>query len=71
MGFRADVLRASRWMFEELERTPLEFGESREGTDAGRLQMRLAFVGPLQVLFGVHEPSRTVFVSRMALRKHR
>ena len=61
------VVRALRWMLEELERTPLEFGESREGSDVDRLRLRIGFVEPLVVNFGVHEPSRNVFVSRVGL----
>ena len=68
-GRRLETLRAARWIFEELERTPLEFGESRNVYHHLQLQMRIAFVRPLTILFGVHESSRTVFISRMALGK--
>lgn len=62
-----EALQAIRWIYEELERTPSEFGESREGSDRKRLQMRIAFAEPLFVKFGVHEPSRTVFVSHFGV----
>lgn len=68
-GQHLPTLRALRWMMEELERTPLEFGESREGSDLDRLLLRIGFVEPLFVRFGVHEPSRTVFVSHFGISK--
>ncbi len=68
-GIHLAVVRALRWMLEELERTPLEFGESREGSDVDRLRLRIGFAEPLVVNFGVHEPSRNVFVSRIGLSK--
>ncbi len=68
-GQHLPTLRALRWMMEELERTPLEFGESREGSNLDRLLLRIGFVEPLFVRFGVHEPSRTVFVSHFGISK--
>jgi hypothetical protein len=52
-------------MVEEMERTPLELGESREFLAHAELHMRIAFVPPLYAIFGVHQPSRTVFVRRI------
>jgi len=62
VGREVEATRAPRWIVEELERTPSEFGESRKGSDSARLQMRIAFVKPLRVRFDVHEPSKRVFV---------
>lgn len=58
---------ALKWVKEELERTPDEFGESREYYAAAALAARIGFARPLAVGFGVHEPSRTVFVRRFGL----
>jgi hypothetical protein len=58
------ALRASRWAMEELERTPLEFGEAREYLPGAELQLRIAFVRPVYVAFGVRERTRTVFIRR-------
>ena len=68
-GREVEARRAIRWIYEELERTPSEFGESREGSEPERLQMRIAFAEPLFVKFGVHEPSRTVFISNFGISK--
>ena len=64
-GVNATAVKAAKWMLEELERTPEEFGESREYLPHADLYMRLAFVPPLFVKFGVHRPSRTVFISKI------
>ena len=69
IGEHLAVVRALGRMLEELERTPLDFGESREGTDIDRLRLRIGFVEPLVVKFGVHEPSHMVFVSRIGFSK--
>jgi hypothetical protein len=66
-GRYAVALRAARWIVEELERTPLEFGESRENYPGARLQLRIGFARPLKVSFGVHEESKTVFVGSIDL----
>lgn len=58
------AVRASRWALEELARTPLEFGESREYLPAAELWLRIAFVRPISVAFGVRERTRTVFIRR-------
>jgi len=68
-GRREEARRAIRWICEELERTPSEFGESREGSDRTRLHMRITFAEPLFVKFGVHELGRTVFVSHFGFSK--
>jgi hypothetical protein len=59
--FRAYVL-ALRWIYEELRRTPGEFGESREWYPSAELQARCGFARPLYVGYGIHEPSRRVFL---------
>ena len=61
------ALRAAQWIVEELERTPLEFGESRENYPGAKLQLRIGFARPLKVRFGVHEESKTVFIGSIEL----
>jgi hypothetical protein len=63
-GKRLEGIRAARWILEELERTPMEFGESREHLDAMGVEVRVAFVRPLKVRFAVNEDERVVFVQR-------
>jgi hypothetical protein len=53
---------ASLWIEDELARTPLEFGESREEYPAAGIQMRIGFARPFAVRFGVHEQSKNVFI---------
>jgi hypothetical protein len=65
-GLGAVTAAAARWMVEEMERTPFEFGESREYWPHADLHTRIAFVDPLYVLFGIHQTTRTVFVGRIA-----
>jgi hypothetical protein len=60
---------AAKWMIEELERTPAEFGESRDFLAHAELQSRIAFVPPIYVRFAIHEPTRTVFVGRIGWTK--
>ena len=48
----APALESLKWIVEELRRTPLEFGESREYLEAAKLRVRVAFVGPFLVGFG-------------------
>lgn len=67
LGPAGGVAAAVRWMWSELERTPDEFGESREYLTYARLQVRVAFVGPLHVRFGVHQPSRQEFITHIGL----
>jgi len=57
------AVQAAKWIREELARTPLEFGESREVLPAMQLQVRVAFVRPLGVKFGVHEVEKKVFIT--------
>jgi hypothetical protein len=64
-GVKQTSVKAAKWMVEEMERTPEEFGESREYLPHADLHMRVAFSPPLFVQFGVHRPSRTVFVSKI------
>ena len=61
--------KAAQWIVEEMERTPFEFGESREYWPSAELHSRIAFASPLYVVFGIHEPSRTVFVTRIGWMK--
>ncbi len=58
---------ALKWITEELQRTPDRFGESREWYPAAELQARCGFARPLYVGYGVHEPSRRVFLRRFVL----
>lgn len=62
-GLGATTAAAVRWALEEMERTPFEFGESREFLEHAQLHTRIAFVSPLYVTSGIHEPSRTVFIA--------
>jgi HD superfamily phosphohydrolase YqeK len=64
-GLYRDALRSLRWAKEEMERTPHEFGESRDYREFAKLHERVAFVGLLRVHFGIHDSSRTVFVGRV------
>jgi len=54
-----------KWMMQELERTPLEFGEARYADGDPGLKIRVGFVGPVMVRYAVHEESRTVFIGRV------
>jgi hypothetical protein len=64
-GEFAVAVRASRWILEELARNPAAFGESRNYFDAAKLYVRIGFAGPVYVVYGIHEPSRTVFVRKI------
>jgi len=46
---------AFKWIMEELERTPLEFGEARYASGDPGMKIRVGFSGPVMVRFGVHE----------------
>jgi len=59
------AVRAAKWIVEELERTPGEFGESRDFLAYADIQVRIAFAAPLFVVFGIHEDSRTVFIRKI------
>ncbi len=59
------AVKAARWIVEELERTPDEFGESRDLLAYAGIRMRIAFAAPLFVVFGIHDSSRTVFIRRI------
>lgn len=64
-GKLLEVVEAGDWMHSELERSPLEFGESRDFKKASQLYMRIGFVSSLFALFGVHETKKVVFVLKM------
>jgi hypothetical protein len=66
-GLLGLTLRASRWILEELARTPLEFGESREYLPHLDLHLRIGFVGPVYVEFAVNIPNRFVTIRRFGL----
>lgn len=68
-GLFVQVVRASRWILDELTHNPGSFGESREVLPVLDLSLRIGFAGPLYVIFGVHEPSRTVFVRKIGFSK--
>lgn len=53
------------WIMHELAHNPREFGESREEASPLQLNMRIGFAGPRYVIFGVHEPSRRVFIRKL------
>ncbi|HSQ57309.1 MAG TPA: hypothetical protein VLM40_16425 [Gemmata sp.] len=61
------VLRASRYLLDELAYDPIHFGESRGTYPHLQLEMRIAFVPPVYIWFAVHEPSRQVFIRRLGL----
>lgn len=69
LGEKPDALKAARWAWEEMQRTPHEFGESRTFWPNANLHQRVAFVGPFRFDFGIHDPTRTVFVVRVAWTK--
>jgi hypothetical protein len=64
-GRYKDYYLAYKWTMEELSRTPMEFGESREFDPGSGLYIRVAIVGILCVKFAVHEESRQVFIGRI------
>ena len=66
-GILPVTLRASRWILEELARTPMEFGESREFLSHLDLHMRIGFAGPVYVEFAVNLPDRIVFIRHIGL----
>jgi hypothetical protein len=65
------AIRSAKWMWEELARTPEQFGESRYYLPNAELHVRIAFVGPLYVLFGYHESARIVFVRKIGYSRRR
>ena len=61
------VLRAARWVVEELARTPTEFGESWTERPGSAVILRRGFARPLYVEYGVHQDERVVFIRRFVL----
>jgi hypothetical protein len=61
------TVRAARWILEELARTPLKFGESREYLPHLGMHLRIGFAGPIFAEFAVNLTDRTVFVRRFGL----
>ena len=59
--------RAARWIIEELERTPTEFGESREAWPDRSISMRCGFARPVYVEYAVYENQRAVYIRRFDL----
>jgi len=66
-GRRRLVLRACKYIMDELAYDPLHFGESRGTYPHLELEMRIAFAPPVQVQFAVHSKSRQVFIRRFAM----
>ncbi len=64
-GRLQEVVEAGEWMHSELERNPMDFGESRDYKIASQLYMRVGFVSSLFVLFGVHQSRKVVFVLKI------
>lgn len=58
---------AANWAVTELERTPSEFGESREVLPVSGLRVRCGFAGPVYVEFGILELKRQVFLRKFRL----
>jgi len=63
--------RSAKWMWEEMALTPEQFGESRYYLPNAALHVRIAFVGPLFVLFGYHKTARVVFVRKIGYSRRR
>jgi hypothetical protein len=59
------ALQGARWIMHELAHAPQTFGESREEVSPYQLAMRIGFASPMYAIFGIHEPSRTVFVRKI------
>lgn len=66
-GRRRLVLRAARYVVEELAYDPNHFGESRGELPDMELSLRIAFAPPLYVEFAIHEASQQVFIRRFGL----
>lgn len=68
LGGRYSIfLQAAKWITEELERTPAEFGESREAWPDRALAMRCGFARPLYVEYAIRSDVRTVYIRRFVL----
>lgn len=61
------TLVAAKWVLSELAREPLRFGESRYAQRASGFLIRVGFARPLYVEFGVHEPTRQVYLRKFRL----
>jgi len=61
-GKAAPAARAVRWIIEELSRTPMQFGESRDYLEELNLHVRVGFARPWRVNYAVHLPSQSVFI---------
>jgi hypothetical protein len=61
-GRFAAAVESGDWILGELACTPMEFGESRDYLPTLDIHVRIAFVGPVSVWFGVHQTKRKVFV---------
>ena len=64
-GFAALAARAAKCLLEELKSNPNELGESRYRLDYAELDVRIAFIRPFIVEFGIHEKSKTVFIAKV------
>ena len=64
-GVSALTAKATRWLWEELQRTPYEFGESRGFLKHAELAVRVVIVRPLIAEFAIHEGTKTVFISKV------
>ena len=67
LGILPLVVLASRWILEELARTPMNFGESREHREHLDLHLRIGFAPPVFVQFAVHDEQPIVFIRGFAL----
>jgi len=70
-GTLRSAVASAKWMWEEMARTPEEFGESRFFLPNAELHMRIAMVGPQYVWFGFHESARVVFVREFGFSRRR
>jgi hypothetical protein len=66
-GIEPQFLAALREINDRLRFDPHIFGEPYKELRAARLQLRLGVIGPLSVVFGVHEEQHVVFVRGFVL----
>jgi hypothetical protein len=63
------AVHALRWIIEELTRTPMEFGESRNYLSQLGLHVRVGFAGPCGVVYAVSVEHHMVFIRHWATGK--
>lgn len=68
-GLRDEYIASVEEMIFRLGYEPAEWGESRRHLNALDIEMRLGQARMIDVLFGVHEQSKTVFIKECRLRR--